>query len=74
MLFLKKQSFTDVLQKSLVIKYTTSQNYPKPPKLKASQNQPKPPTAGQNHPQQPKLSKTNKRHPLSKLIPNKKPQ
>ena len=28
----------------------------------------------QNHPQQPKLPKMNKRHPLSKLTPNKKHQ
>ena len=32
-------------------------------------NQPKAPTASQNHPQQPKLQKTNNRHPLSKLTP-----
>ena len=37
-------------------------------------NQPKPATTSQNHPQQPKLPKTNKRHPLSKLTPNRKPQ
>ena len=33
-----------------------------------------PATTSQKHPQQPKLPKTNKRHPLSKLTPNERPQ
>ena len=47
---------------------------------KTSTNHPKAPTTSQKHPQlaktfqQPKLLKTNKRHLLSKLTPNKKPQ
>ena len=49
---------------------TRSQTKP----AKTSQNQPKASTASRNHPQQAKMPKTNKRHPLSKLTLNKKYQ